>query len=309
MSLTTLRQMLIEAHDLRAGVAALNVISLEHAAAITEGAATAGRPVVLQLSENTIEFHGGALEPIAAACRKLAEAALVPIALHLDHVTSVQRCQIAGDLGFGSVMFDGSGTPYRENVALTAAVTVWAHAHGLIVEAELGRIGGKDGIHAPGARTDPAEARTFVEETGVDALAVAIGTSHAMPGREAVLDLDLLGRLRTQVPVPLVLHGSSGLTDERIVQALDHGITKVNVATQLNQAMTAAVRTVLRDNPSTVDPRSYLRAGREAMAARACALVQLIASPRAGASDIIGDGPFDHPDRGARVECAPPERE
>ncbi len=253
------------AREVGRGLGAFNVIGLEHAEGIMAGAERSGAPVVLQVSENTVAYHGGRLAPIGRACIELAGKATVPTAVHLDHATSAELCAEAMALGFGSVMFDGSGLEYGANVTATAAVVVEAHRRGVFVEAELGEIGGKNGVHAPDARTDPLLAARYVAATGVDALAVAIGTSHAMVRKEAVLDLDLLARLHHAVPIPLVLHGSSGVPDHDLRAAVRAGIVKVNVGTQLNQAFTGACRRVL-DEQDSVDPRPFLRAGRDAIA-------------------------------------------
>lgn len=252
-------------------VAAFNVITLEHAAAIAAGAETAGTPAILQISENAVKFHGGRLGPIAAAAARVARASSAPLALHLDHVESVDLLYAAHAEGFSSVMFDASKLGYGANVEATAEAVRWGHARGVWVEAELGRVGGKEGhrpldAHAPGVRTDPAEAAAYVAGTGVDALAVAVGNSHAMTARTAALDHELIARLRQAVPVPLVLHGSSGVPDEEIRRAVESGMTKVNVGTALNTAYTGAVRTFLEENPGVVDPRKYLAPARESMA-------------------------------------------
>jgi fructose-bisphosphate aldolase class II len=141
-------------------------------------------------------------------------------------------------------------------------------------------VGGKDGIHSATARTDPAAAAAYVEATGVDALAVAVGSSHARPTRDAALDLELVGRLRAAVPVPLVLHGSSGVPDEGLVAAVRAGLTKVNIATQLNRVFTAAVRRRLGDDPLLVDPRRYLDVGRDAIADEVARLIDLLGGAR-----------------------------
>jgi fructose-bisphosphate aldolase class II len=151
------------------------------------------------------------------------------------------------------------------------------------VEAELGEVGGKDGVHKPGARTRPEEAVAYVAATGVDALAVAVGSAHAMLTRDAVLDLDLVARLRAAVRVPLVLHGSSGVPDEALAAAVRAGLTKVNIATQLNKVFTAAVRDCLATDPQLADPRRYLRAGRAALAAEVQRLLGVVAAPAARA--------------------------
>ncbi|MFC0505736.1 class II fructose-bisphosphate aldolase [Micromonospora costi] len=261
-------------------VCAFNVIALEHAEAIVAGAEAAGRPVILQISENAVRFHGR-LPAIAAGTRAVAASAAVDVALHLDHVVSPDLWRSAPEHGFGSVMVDASRLPYRENVAATRAAAEFAHASGLWVEAELGTVGGKDGEppvdpHAPGARTEPDEAAAYVAATGVDALAVAVGSAHAMTTRNAVLDQPLIERLRAAVPVPLVLHGSSGVPDDELRRAVAAGIVKVNIGTALNVAFTGAVRQALAARPDVVDPRRYLTPARDAMSgtvARFCRLV------------------------------------
>ncbi|MFJ4965391.1 ketose-bisphosphate aldolase [Streptomyces sp. NPDC088729] len=265
----------------RTAVAAFNVITLEHAEAIAEGAEAAGTPVILQISENAVAYHGGRPRPLARAAAEVAEAAAVPVSLHLDHVQSTELLHRAADCGFSSAMFDAARLSYAENLTTTRAAVVWAHENGLWLEAELGQVGGKNGqapldAHAPGARTDPEEARSFVAATGVDALAVAVGTSHAMTSRDARVDHELLGRLRQAVPVPLVLHGSSGASDEELARAVSGGIAKVNIGTALNIAMTGAIRERLAQDARGVDPRTYLAQGRDAMARAVTRLISVL---------------------------------
>ncbi|MCA2224436.1 class II fructose-bisphosphate aldolase [Nonomuraea aurantiaca] len=260
-----------------AGVGAFNVIQLEHATAIIGGAEALGLPVVLQISENCVRYHG-ALEPIALACLAVARGAAVPVAVHLDHATDRALVEEAVELGVGSVMFDASALPDEENVAATADVAAWCHERGVWVEAELGEVGGKDGVHAPGARTKPHEAVDYVARTGVDALAVAVGTSHAMTTKDAVLDLDLIAELRAAVAVPLVLHGSSGVPDDTLRAAVRHGMKKINIATHLNKAFTGAVRDYLAGDEKVVDSRKYLRAGRDAVAREVTHLLGVLTS-------------------------------
>ena len=264
----------------RRGVGAFNVVQLEHAEAIVSGAARADAPVILQVSENTVRYHGG-LEPVALATLSVARRAAVPVAVHLDHAESPELVHEAVRLGFTSVMFDASRRAYEANVAATAEVVAHCHARAVWVEAELGEIGGKHGAHAPGTRTDPEEAASFVAATRVDALAVAVGTSHAMLTQDATLDFDLIGRLGARVEVPLVLHGSSGVPDPDLTRAVAAGITKVNVSTRLGKAFTAAVRTCLQENPSVVDTRSYLGPAREAVAAEVRRVLEVLGQGRA----------------------------
>ncbi|MBM6401687.1 class II fructose-bisphosphate aldolase [Phycicoccus sonneratiae] len=247
-------------------VLAFNVVTLEQVEGVLAGAERAGHPVVLQVSENAVAFHGGRAGPLAAACRTAAEGSTARASLHLDHATDLDLVDSAAAHGFSSVMVDASRLPHDENVAVTARATRALHAQGLFVEAELGEVGGKDGAHAPGVRTDPDEAAAFVAATGVDALAVAVGSSHAMTSRTARLDHDLVGRLHAAVPVPLVLHGSSGVPADELRAAVAAGMTKVNVGTLLGLAFTAAVRNRLDADPSVTDPRRYLREAREAVA-------------------------------------------
>ena len=257
------------------GVGAFNVIQLEHAEALVAGAEAAGAPIILQISENTVRYHG-ALEPIALATLAVARASTARVAVHLDHATDPELVRTAAVLGFGSIMFDASSLSYEDNVAATEAVVRLCHDRGVYVEAELGEIGGKDGLHVPGARTDPKQAREYVEATHVDALAVAIGTSHAMQTRNARVDLDLIVRLRDAVPAPLVMHGSSGVPEADLTKAVRAGMTKINIATHLNAALTAAVRSHLDDHPDVVDPRTYLGRGRDAVSAEVVRLLQVV---------------------------------
>ncbi|MGO4652366.1 ketose-bisphosphate aldolase [Arthrobacter sp. 2RAF22] len=276
MTLVSTRELMDTATANRIGQGAFNVIHLETAEGLVAGAESAGVPLILQISENCVRFHGG-LVPIARGAMSIARDSSVPVALHLDHAESEELALQAVDLGFGSVMYDGAHLPYRANVEVTRRVATYAQDHGVYVEAELGKVGGKDGAHAPGVRTDPAEARSFVEATGVDALAVAVGSSHAMTERSAALDLALITRLKEAVRLPLVLHGSSGVADETLVAAIRAGMTKINVSTHLNGFFTRAVREYLDANPSVVDSRKYIKAGRDALVLETARLLTLFA--------------------------------
>ncbi|MET8761890.1 class II fructose-bisphosphate aldolase [Lentzea sp. NPDC004782] len=269
---------LVELREMIGGpapVPAFNVIQVEHAEAIAAAAQRTNTPVVLQISENVVRYHGS-LRPIGVAALSVAASATTPVAVHLDHATSEDLVEEAVEIGFGSVMFDASALPHEENVARTAEVVRRCHAAGVGVEAELGEIGGKDGVHAPGVRTDPDDAAAYVAATGVDLLAVAVGSSHAMLTRDAALDFELIALLHKAVPVPLVLHGSSGVADESLAAAVRAGMWKINIATQLNKHFTASVRTALDDDPKLVDPRRYLGAGREAMSAEVARLIRVL---------------------------------
>ena len=242
----------------KVGLAAFNVVLLDHAEAFVDAAENTGLPLVLQLSQNAVKYHGGRLRPLGRALIELAEASTVPVSVHLDHAESTDLCREAVELGFTSIMYDGSKLPDAQNRETTAEITAFAHEHGVSVEAELGEVGGKNGVHDPSARTNPEDAAQFVVDTGVDLLAVAVGSSHAMATREAVLDNQLIAAIHKLVPVPLVLHGSSGVPDEGMVAAIQAGMTKINVATHLNVVFTQGVRQIVDENPKIVDPRKYV---------------------------------------------------
>jgi len=276
MPLVPSAEVLLPARQAGRGVGAFNVIQLEHAEALVAGAERAGSPVILQISQNAARYHGS-LEPIGLATLAVARASSAPVVVHLDHATDEALVDAAIGLGFTSVMFDASVLDYAENVSRTAEVVRRAHDSGVWVEAELGEVGGKDGVHAPGVRTDPGEAAAFVEATGIDALAVAVGSSHAMTSRTATLDFQRIGELAGAVTVPLVLHGSSGVSDSDIARAVTAGLTKINIATHLNVTLTAALRSYLADHPDVVDPRKYLGVGRDALVAETARLIGVIA--------------------------------
>jgi fructose-bisphosphate aldolase, class II len=261
-----------------AGLAAIafNVIGLEQAEAVASGAEAAGTAVLLQVSENAVRFRRGGIGPLGAALVEMADAATVPIGLHLDHATTIELCRAAVEAGFSSVMFDAAERPYGENVAAMREVVEWAHAADVWVEAELGEIGGKEGAR-DGELTDPAQAASFVDETGVDLLGVAVGSRHKMLGATARLDLGRVAELRRAVSVPLVLHGSSGVADDHLRAAVDAGIVKINVGTRLAQRFTEAVRERLEADSALVDPRPYLADARAAMAVEAEAMLTILA--------------------------------
>lgn len=256
-------------------VGAFNVILLEHAEALVAGAESANLPVILQISENCVNYHGG-LKPLALATIAIAESSKVAVSVHLDHCENENLLHEALNLGFDSVMFDGSKLEYRENVLASRRMAELCKSFGATIEVELGEVGGKNGVHAPGVRTNPDEARKFAEETGVDLLAVAVGTSHAMTTRDANLDFELIKLIRQNVRVPLVLHGSSGVSDHDLQQAIKAGMHKINIATHLNYVFTEEVRTILLKEPALVDPRKYIKSARTKTALEATRLLKLL---------------------------------
>ena len=267
---------LVNAADLHGtAVGAFNVILLEHAESIITGAQSAGLPVILQISQNAVKYHR-ALEPISLATLACAAASTVPVSVHLDHAEDTELIRRALDLGYDSIMYDGSKLDYAENIKISKEMVELAHSYGATIEVELGEIGGKDGVHAPGIRTNPADAKAFVDETGVDLLAVAVGSSHAMTSRDAKLDFDLIAEIRTIVPVPLVLHGSSGVSDPDLQSAIRAGMRKINIATHLNHVFTNSVRQALTADPELVDPRKYIGAGRAEVASEIFRLLKIL---------------------------------
>lgn len=275
MSLVTPDELLAASPE-PTGVAAFNVILLEHVEAFLAAAEDRSTGLILQLSQNAVRYHG-ALAPFGSALLAAAERSSVPVAVQLDHADDVELIREAAALGFTSIMFDGSRLDLADNVTQTAALTAELDRSGIWVEAELGEVGGKDGVHSATARTDPAEAAAFVLQTGVDGLAVAVGSSHAMTEQSASIDLDLVAALRRSVPVPLVLHGSSGVGDALVREACRAGIRKVNVGTRFNVVLTGALRRALDDDPLAVDPRRYLRVARQAVAEEAGRILDTLA--------------------------------
>jgi fructose-bisphosphate aldolase class II len=278
MPLVSTASIVDTARAARAGALAFNVLHLETAEALVAAAERAGVPLILQISENCVRYHGSLL-PLLRATQALAEGSATGISVHLDHITDPDLVREGVAAGVRSVMIDASALPYKENVATTAALGAWCRGEGVYVEAELGEVGGKDGVHAPGARTDPEEALAFVGATGVDALAVAVGSSHAMRERTAVLDKELIRVLRQRLPVPLVLHGSSGVPDEELRASVEAGMTKINISTHLVSVFTGEVRRTLAESPALIDSRRYVAPAREAVSREAERLLGVLGTP------------------------------
>lgn len=256
-------------------VGAFNVILLEHAEAIVDGAQIAQLPVILQVSENCVQYHN-ALKPISLATIAIAESSSIPVSVHLDHATSEELVRQALDLGYDSVMFDGSKLPYSENVAASMRMAILCKSYGATLEVEIGEVGGKDGVHAPGVRTNPLEAKEFAEATGADLLAVAVGSSHAMTTRDATLDFDLILEIARTVEVPLVLHGSSGVSDGDLEKAVKAGMSKINIATHLNTIFTQKLRATLTGDVALVDPRKYVGPARLAISNEVSRILKIL---------------------------------
>lgn len=261
--------LLRDAQKHRYAVGAFNVENMEMMQAVIQAAEAERAPVILQTTPSTLKYAPPAV--FAAMAKAMADRAAVPVAMHLDHGSDYDLCRAAARDGYTSLMIDGSKLPLEENIALTRRVVLMAReaSRDLCVEAELGRLGGKeDSLEVkPGEDiyTDPEEARTFVEETGVDCLAVAIGTAHGFYKGKPKLDFQRLGELRDAVSVPLVLHGSSGVPDEDVRRAVTLGVCKVNFATELRAAYTKAVRETLASDEGLYDPKKFGGPAREAV--------------------------------------------
>jgi len=275
MARTNAGKLVLAARNSSSAIGAFNVILLEHAEALVAGAELAKLPVILQISENCVNYHKG-LKPISVATIAIAESSSVPVSVHLDHAESEDLVKEALDLGYDSVMFDGSKFAYEDNVAASSRMAALCKSYGATLEVEIGEVGGKDGVHAPGVRTDPLEAKAFAEATGADLVAVAVGSSHAMTTRDATLDFNLIAEIARTVEIPLVLHGSSGVSDPDLQRAVKAGMSKINIATHLNNVFTHEIRESLSANLKLVDPRKYIAPGREAVAKEVARLLTLL---------------------------------
>lgn len=269
MPLVNSRELLRDAQAHGYAVGAFNVENMEMMQAVVAAAEAESAPLILQTTPSTLRYAGPAV--FAAMARAIAGKARVPVAIHLDHGDSFELCRQAAWDGYTSVMIDGSKLPLEDNIILVRRVVQMAGdiSQQPAVEAELGRLGGKeDSLEVkPGEDiyTDPGEAARFVEETGIDSLAVAIGTAHGFYKGKPKLDFDRLAQLRDAVSVPLVLHGSSGVPDEDVQRAISLGVCKVNFATELRAAYTEAARQTLSGDPALYDPKKFGAPGREAV--------------------------------------------
>lgn len=263
MPLVTTTKMLQDAQKGHYAVGAFNVENMEMVMAVIEAAQELNAPVIMQTTPSTVKYAG--LDYYLANVRAAAERATVPVAMHLDHGSSFGLAMQALRTGYTSIMIDGSHESYEDNIAVTKAVADACAPSGIPVEAELGKVGGKEDDLDGGegdAYTNPRQAREFVERTGATSLAIAIGTAHGLYKGEPKLDQARLSEIRQAVSVPLVLHGASGVPDEMVREAIDRGICKVNYATELRIAYSDGVKEVLNANPETIDPKKYGAAGK-----------------------------------------------
>lgn len=265
--LMTGKELLLDAQKNRYAVGAFNVNNMEIIQAIINAAEELESPVILQASQGGLKYAGA--EYIAALGKLAGRKANVPVALHLDHGTDFEQVMQCIRHGFTSVMIDGSRFPLEENIAFTKRVVEIAHSVGVTVEAELGKIGGTEDHITVSEKdatfTDPEEARIFVEETGVDYLAIAVGTAHGVYKGEPKLDYDRIKAIREVVDIPLVLHGSSGVPSESLQKAISLGICKINIDTDIRASFAQAVKEFVKNNPDEIDPRKILSPATKAM--------------------------------------------
>ena len=261
MPLVTTKQMLLDAQKGNYAVGAFNVENME---TVMEAAEELKSPVIMQTTPSTVKYAG--LDFFLANVKAAAERASVPVAMHLDHGSSFELAMQAYRTGYTSIMIDGSHGSFEENIAVSKAVADACTPSGIPVEAELGKVGGKEDDLDGGddnPYTDPDQAVEFVKRTGITSLAVAIGTAHGVYKGEPKLDLDRLSEIREVVDIPLVLHGTSGVPDETVTECVNRGICKVNYATDLRIAFTKGVSEVFSENPDVIDPKKYNACGKE----------------------------------------------
>lgn len=263
MALVTTKEMLLDAQKKGYAVGAFNVENMEMVMAVVSAAEETKSPVIMQTTPSTVKYAD--FDYFYANVKVAAEKASVPVAIHLDHGNSFDLAMKAYRTGYTSIMIDGSHGTFEENIALTKSVVDVCKNGNVPVEAELGKVGGKedDLDGGDGGYTDPSQAKEFVERTGADSLAVSIGTAHGVYKGEPKLDLDRLSQIREVVDIPLVLHGTSGVPDDVVTECVNRGICKVNYATDLRIAFTKGVKKVLDENPNTIDPKKYNAQGRE----------------------------------------------
>ena len=265
MPLVTSKEMLLDAQKGNYAVGAFNAENMEMVKAIIQAAEELKAPVMIQTTPSTVKY--GTLETFFGIVSAEAAKATVPVCLHLDHGSSFELAMQAIKAGYTSVMIDGSHEDFEGNVAISKKVADVANALNIPVEAELGKVGGKeDDLEANAdTNTDPQEAKEFVERTGITSLAVAIGTAHGFYAGTPVLDKERVSEIRKVVDVPLVLHGASGLSEEDVRECVERGMCKVNFATELRVAYTDAVKKLLEEKPETYDPKKLGVVGIEAV--------------------------------------------
>lgn len=264
MPLITTKEMLLKAQRQHYAVAAFNVENMEMVQAVIAAAKELNAPVILQTTPSTVKYASPKM--FYANVQAAVQESGVCASLHLDHGSDYELAVLASHAGYTSIMIDGSHKPFEENIEVTKKVVEMCSIAGIPVEAELGKVGGKEDDLDGGsgnAYTDPGQAKEYAERTQISSLAIAIGTAHGFYKGEPKLDLDRLTEIRNVVDIPLVLHGASGVPDEAVRESIKRGICKVNFATELRVAFTDGIKEVLRKNADTIDPKKLGEPGRQ----------------------------------------------
>jgi len=280
MNLVPMADILQDAHERTYAVGGFNINNMEFLQGIIRGAEELNSPLILQASEGAIRYIG--MDYVIKMVEAAAKDTAIPIALHLDHGSSFESIMNCIRAGFSSVMIDASKKPFEENIALTKKVVETAHSVGVSVEAELGTLSGTEDDHTVEEKdamyTDPDQALEFVEKTGIDALAVAIGTAHGVYKGKPELDFPRLKKIKELIEMPVVLHGASGISAEDLERAVDYGVNKVNVNTDFQQAFTSKVKELFAEKPELYDPRKYCGPGRDAITAKVKEKIKILGS-------------------------------
>lgn len=280
MGLVPMADILEKANDEYYAVGGFNINNMEFLQGIIWAAEETNSPLILQASEGAIKYIG--MDYVINMVKAAVKDTHIPVALHLDHGSSYEVIMRCIREGFSSVMYDGSKYPFKQNIRLTKEVVKAAHSVGVTVEAELGKIGGTEDdvdVDEKDAKfTKPEEAEEFVEKTGVDALAIAIGTAHGVYKGDPELDFDRLEKINSSLNMPLVLHGASGVPDEDVRKAVSMGINKVNVNTAFQQAFTAKIRELFDKDPELYDPRKYCGPARDAISEAVKEKIEILGS-------------------------------
>ncbi len=279
MALVTSKELLLDAQKNHYAVGAFNVENMEFVMAVLAAAEEKNSPVIMQTTPGTIKFAG--VDYYFANVKAAAERANVPVVMHLDHGNSFSMAMQAFRAGYTSIMIDGSKLPFEENITLTKSVVDACHAGGVPVEGELGKVGGKEDDlenDDDNPYTDPKEAADFVERTGVDSLAVGIGTAHGVYKGVPKVNIEVLGKIQSAIDIPLVMHGTSGVPDEQVIACIKLGICKVNYATDLRIAFTDGVKQFIAKNPEAFDPKKYSAVGMERIKAYVMQKMEMLGS-------------------------------
>ncbi|MEC9490628.1 MAG: class II fructose-1,6-bisphosphate aldolase [Halanaerobiales bacterium] len=280
MNLVPMADILQDAHKRTYAVGGFNINNMEFLQGIIRGAEELNSPLILQASEGAIRYIG--MDYVIKMVEAATAHTSIPVALHLDHGSSFESIMNCIRAGFSSVMIDASKNSFEDNIALTKKVVEAAHSVGVSVEAELGTIGGTEDDHTVEEKdamyTDPDQAKEFVEATGVDALAIAIGTAHGVYEGEPELDFERLDKIKQLIDMPVVLHGASGISAEDLKTGVKYGVNKVNVNTDFQQSFTAKIKEIFEEKPALYDPRKYCGPGRDAITAKVKEKIKILGS-------------------------------